>query len=59
MVFILYPKRKRAVWTEYIKKESVLEHISMKRVLQVLNSEERKELIENWNILKGETPKTT
>lgn len=58
LYFVYYTRRKRKVWTEYINSDGYprLEHISMKRVMQILNPKEKKELIENWNALKGETP---
>lgn len=58
LFFVYYTKHRRKVWTEYISHDGYprLEHISMKRVLQILGAKETKELIENWNALKGMSP---
>jgi hypothetical protein len=57
LILVRYTKKQRTVWTEYLTEPYPrLEHISMKRVMQILTDKEKRELIENWNLLKGESP---
>jgi hypothetical protein len=57
LVMVRYLKRQRTIWTEYLTHPYArLSHVPMNRVMQLLTNEEKKELIENWNLLKGETP---
>ena len=57
LYFVRYIHKGRQVWTEHLDDGYPrLEHISMKRVMQLLSPKEKKELIENWSMLKGESP---
>lgn len=57
-VLVVYQETPLKIWTEYRDEPSPhLAHVSTKYPLRKLDDKTKKQFIENWSILKGQSPR--